>query len=87
MTDNPWTEGDSLFVMDRDDDPHDVGKWSLGLRNCTSALLKKRLDPKSAQEVADREGELLSALAALQMLCSDLRETRVVVPFPRERVN
>lgn len=48
------------------------------LRVAVSDLLKLRIDPRTANLLNCHEGELLSALAALQVLCNELREERVM---------
>ncbi len=62
-------------------------QYCRAVQEAISALIKMRLNRETAGAIEANEGRLLASLAALQMLCSDLRETRVVVPFPRERVN
>lgn len=47
------------------------------LSGAITDLVRLRLDPITADLVANEEGNLLACLASLQFLCSDLRETRV----------
>jgi hypothetical protein len=46
------------------------------LAKSISDLVRLRLDPVTAPLIANEEGNLLSCLASLQFLCSDLREER-----------
>jgi hypothetical protein len=46
------------------------------LSKAISDLVRLRLDPVTAPLVATEEGNLLSCLASLQFLCSDMRAER-----------
>lgn len=46
------------------------------LRASVNRMMSLRSDPRTAEHVAHIEGYLLASLATLQVLCSELHETR-----------
>jgi hypothetical protein len=57
------------------------------LASSISELVKLRINPATEELIANEEGSLLAALASLQFLCSELRETRASPSRKSEQVH